>query len=346
MPSARMVTLVISAYNEEAAIERKIRNSLELTYPKDSLEIVVVSDGSTDKTSEIVSRYAADGVKFLEYGGRIGKTSCLNRAVPLAEGDLIVFSDANAQYHPNTIQEFVRHFDDPKVGFVTGYTKYVTSLGNTGESVADSMSLYGKIQHLTKDLESRVGSCMGADGAIFAIRKSYYEELEQDDINDLVLPLKILRRGGVGQLVSSAVCTEEAFGSPEAQFRRQVRISNRTIRALMKNIDLLNPVKYGVIAFQLLSGKVLKLLCPVYLVVLFGANLWLVNRHWFYTLAFLGQLAIYSMVWAASKGMRLPGLSRIVSIAQTFVVVNAAIGLGWLQYLKGETYTTWSPVRR
>lgn len=340
------VTLLISAYNEEAAIERKIQNALELNYPKDGLEVVVVSDGSTDSTCKIVSQYAAVGVKLRQYEGRLGKTACLNLAVPLAEGEIVVFSDANALYQPDTIKEFVRHFGDPKVGFVTGSTRYVASHAKGFESVADAMSLYARIGYVTKDLESRVGSCIGADGAIFAIRKNYYEALCQDDINDLVLPLRIMKLGGVGRLALGAVCTEEAFGSPEAQFSRQVRIANRTIRALMNNSDLLNPFKYSVIAFQLISGKVLKMLCPLWMVALLVANLELVSRHWFYTLALAGQVMFYSMVWGASKGVTLLGLSRVVSIAHTFVVVNAAIGLGWLQYLKGETYTTWVPVRK
>ena len=340
------VTLLISAYNEEATIERKIRNSLALDYPKDCLEIVVVSDGSTDKTCEVVSKYASRGITIRNYEGRIGKTACLNRAVLLAEGEIIVFSDANALYPPNTVHELIRHFDDPKVGFVTGSTRYVTSIENDRESVAESMSLYAKVQHLIKDLESSVGSCIGADGAIFAIRKKYYEELDHVDINDLVLPLKILKRGAVGKLASGAVCIEEAFGSPQAQFRRQVRIANRTIRALMKNIDLVNPVKFGLIAFQLLSGKVLKMLCPIAMAVLLISNLWLLSQHWFYVLTFVGQLTVYSTAWLSNKGIRPWGLSRVLSVAHTFMLVNLAISLGWLQYLKGETYTTWAPVRR
>jgi hypothetical protein len=114
----------------------------------------------------------------------------------------------------------------------------------------------------------------------------------------------------------------------------------------MKNSDLLNPVKYGVIAFQLLSGKVLKMLCPMCMAVLLGANVWLVQEHWLYALALLGQLAIYVMVLGMSNGFKLPGLSRIVSIAHTFVVVNAAIASGWMHFFKGKTYTTWAPVRK
>ena len=342
----RKATLLISAYNEETTIEQKIRNSLALEYPKDLLELVVVSDGSTDKTCEIVSRYAAVGVKLRHYEGRIGKTSCLNRSVPLAEGEIIVFSDANAHYPPNTIEELIRHFDDPKVGFVTGSTRYVTSIENHTEAIAESMSLYARFQHLIKDLESSVGSCIGADGAIFAIRKSYYEELDDVDINDLVLPLKILKRGAVGKLASGALCTEEAVGSPQAQFCRQVRIANRTIRALIKNIDLANPLKFGLISFQLLSGKVLKMLCPIAMAVLLLSNLWLLQQHWFYALTLFGQITIYSMVWLTSQGITLWGLSRVLPVAHIFIVVNLAIGLGWLQYLKGETYATWAPVRR
>lgn len=340
------VTLLISAYNEEAAIEKKLLNSLALQYPQDLLEIVVVSDDSTDKTCDIVSRYAAMGVKLRHYEGRIGKTACLNRAVPLAVGEIIVFSDANANYHPNAIGELVRFFDDSKVGFVTGTTRYVASGGDRTETAADSMSLYSKLQHLIKDLESQVGSCIGADGAIFAIRKAFYEELCQTDINDLVLPLKIIERGAVGRLAPGAFCTESAFGSPEAQFRRQVRIANRTIRALMKNLELANPFKFGLISFELISNKVLRMLCPIAMAALFFSNLVLINQHWFYTLTFLVQTGIYSMIWLMNRGARTWGLSHFFSVAQTFTFVNLAIGLGWIQYLRGEIYSYWSPIRK
>lgn len=340
------VTLLISAYNEGATIEGKIHNSLALTYPKDSLEIVVVSDGSTDNTCEVVSAYDSAGVVLRHYQGRIGKTECLNKAVPVAEGEIIVFSDANTMYAANTIEELVRYFEDSSVGFVTGSTRYVTSIGGEKAAVAESMSLYAKIQYMIKTLESRVGSCIGADGAVFAIRKVHYEKLAREDINDLVLPLKILKRGAVGKLASGVVCTEEAFGTPQGQFSRQVRIANRTIRALINNVDLLNPMKFGVIAFEILSGKILRMLTPIFMAILLVTNLGLLGQHELYVVTCVGQLLTYVMVWVMAKGFKARGVSRIFAIAHTFVMVNAAIAVAWFQYVRGETYTTWAPVRR
>ena len=200
------VSLLISAYNEENVIEDKILNSLSLNYPKDLLEIVVVSDASVDRTDEIVRFYIQKGVLLRSYEGRIGKTACLNKAVPLSKGDIIVFSDANSKYDRDAIKHLVKRFNDPKVGLGTGSTKYNSKNPN---SVSGSVGAYSKIEEITKKLESKIGSCVGADGAIFAIRKQLYQPLKEYDINDFVIPLHIIRQGYRAVLVEHAFCTEE-----------------------------------------------------------------------------------------------------------------------------------------
>ncbi|HKZ46858.1 MAG TPA: glycosyltransferase family 2 protein, partial [Thermodesulfobacteriota bacterium] len=214
-----LATLLISAYNEEAVIEDKILNSLDLNYPKELLEIVVISDGSNDKTNELVIKYADKGVVLRHYEGRIGKTACLNRAVPLAKGEIIVFSDANSRYDREAIRELVRSFADKEVGFATGFTRYTTD-----EGLIDSISLYSRIEKITKKLESKIASCVGADGAIFAIRKPLYKLLNDYDINDLVIPLNVIKQGYRGRFEDRAFCTEKAV-SYRGEFNRQVRIT-------------------------------------------------------------------------------------------------------------------------
>ena len=200
------VTLLISAYNEEGVIKDKIINSLALSYPKDLLEIVVVSDGSEDRTKDIVEQYGDKGVILRHYEGRIGKTACLNKASPLANGDIIVFSDANSHYDKGAVNNLVRNFSDNNIGFVTGTTKYIT---NDNENSVESVGLYTKIEKLTKTLESRISSCVGADGAIFAIRKNLYQPLKDYDINDFVIPLNVVKQGYRGILESNAYCIEK-----------------------------------------------------------------------------------------------------------------------------------------
>src|SRR6266705_1433923 len=230
------VTMIVSAYNEEKVIREKIENAVSLDYPRDLLEIVIVSDGSTDQTGEIFLKFAHQGTVLRHYEGRIGKTACLNRALPLAKGEIIVFSDANSTYEKSALKALVHPFQRSTVGFVTGWTKYGSGEG----PAADSLGLYSRLELITKELESRLGSCIGADGAIFAIRKELYLPLKDYDINDFVIPLSINERAYRGVLQREAICFEKDAGSAKGEFQRQVRITNRTIRAIMNYRQLLN----------------------------------------------------------------------------------------------------------
>lgn len=336
------VTLLISAYNEEKVIEDKIINSLELNYPKELLEIVVVSDGSSDMTNEIAARYADKGVVLRYFEGRIGKTACLNKVVPLAQGEIIVFSDANSRYDKEAIKELIKHFADKKIGFVTGTTKYVS---DEADKALESIGIYTRIEQITKRLESETGSCVGADGAIFAIRKDLYQQLKDIDINDLVIPLNIIKQGYRGILEEKAFCIEKTAKNASGEFYRQVRITNRTIRAIVNNRELLNPFNRGAFSFQLISHKVCKLLVPYFLILLLFTNILLIRGGFLYTAALSGQIVIYLLSWLGYRGYRLNGLSMLINMSHTFINVNYAILLGWIKYIQGEKYTTWGTVR-
>lgn len=335
------VTLLISAYNEQSVIKAKIQNSLALDYPRHLLEIIVISDGSTDGTDDIVADYANHGVQLRRFEGRIGKTACLNNAVPLAKGEVIVFSDANSQYDKDALWRLMRRLVDHRVGFVSGRTTYRASNVNTA-----SISLYSKLEVLTKILESRIGSCIGADGAIFAIRKDLFRPLRSSDINDFVIPLSIIERGFQGKLASDAFCVEAAAGSIKDEFKRQVRITTRTIRAIFSYSNLFNPLKYGLISFELLSHKLFKLLGPLFLLLLFVTSLALTATEPLYSVACTAQVFFYLMAGLYHSHISLPGLSKIMSPAHTFTMVNIAILMGWIQYFRGETYMSWSPSQR
>jgi len=336
------VTLIISAYNEDKVIGEKIRNALSLDYPTERLEIVVVSDGSTDRTCEVVWQLAHQGVVLRHYDGRIGKTACLNHAVPLAAGDIVVFSDANSSYEKRALKELVRPFQRSDVGFVTGWTQYSSS----GEATADSLGLYSRLELATKELESRLGSCIGADGAIFAIRKELYRPLHDYDINDFVIPLSINERGYRGVLQRKAICLEKDAGGIDGEFRRQVRIASRTIRALMNHRRLFNPFKFGLIAFELLSHKMCRFLVPLFMAALFLSNLFLVARAGFFMMMLIAQVSFYVAAGVASLVPKGTLTARMAELARTVVVMNAAMVLAWVKYLQRETYTTWSPTKR
>ncbi len=337
------VSLLISAYNEEKTIEDKILNSLSLNYPKELLEIVVISDGSSDRTDSIVKIYKKQGVFLRSYEGRIGKTACLNKAIPPAKGDIIVFSDANSTYDKDAVKNLVANFADDTIGFATGYTKYFSE---AGDAVSASVGIYSKIEHLTKKAESKLGSCVGADGAIFAVRKQLLKPLNDFDINDFVIPLSIIQQGLKGVFDDDAYCTERTAGDCRGEFRRQIRITSRTLRAIFNNIQLLNPFLYGVFSFELLSHKIFKFLTPFFMASLLISNVAHINGGTAYRVFLSAQAAFFLLAWLGHSGRGPKALSSLSSLCYLFVAINVAIGGGWVKFMRGETYTTWSPVKR
>lgn len=336
------VSLIISAYNEEDVIEEKILNSLSLDYPKELLEIIVVSDGSTDHTNEIAIKYSNEGVILQVYEGRIGKTACLNQAVPKCISDIIIFSDANSMYDESAVKQLVKHFQLPDVALVTGRTKY---LSGSESAVTGSTGFYTKLETVTKRLESELGSCIGADGAIFAIRKEFYKPLSSYDINDLVIPLRILKSGYRAVIEENAFCYEKTAKDTKGEFSRQVRITNRTVRALFNHKQLLNPFKFPVISFEIISHKLLKLLTPFFLIIILISNLLMVTQGIFFAFTLVFQLLFYgtALLNHVSKNN---SPNRLSSVISSFVVVSIAYLMGWIKYFAGETFSTWEPERK
>ncbi len=337
------VTLIISAYNEEKVIGDRITNALKLDYPKQLLQIMVVSDGSSDRTTDIVLDFAEQGIVLQHYEGRIGKTACLNRAVPLATGDIVVFSDANSTYDSNALKALVDPFCDSSVGFVTGWTQY----GHSADKAAtSSLGLYSGLELVTKELESRIGSCVGADGAIFAIRKELYKPLEDFDANDFVIPLTFNKQGYRGVLQKKAFCFEQDAGSAKAEFHRQVRIATMTIRAIVNHNQLLNPIKFGFFSLELFSHKLCRFLVPLCMLTLLISSLFLASSNNFYLAALLGQALFYASSSITAILPRPSRLAQLADAAKIFIVANTAIFLACIKFLQGEKYTTWSPTQR
>jgi cellulose synthase/poly-beta-1,6-N-acetylglucosamine synthase-like glycosyltransferase len=249
------VSMVISAYNEAEVIGAKISNALALDYPAELIEIVVVSDESSDGTDDIVTAFADPRVRLFRQSPRRGKTAGLNAAVPTLSGDIVVFSDANAMYEPEAIRKLVRNFSDPAVGCVTGEARYLQ--GN--RSTADvSERAYWNYEIWIKRLETSVGSMVGGDGAIYAIRRSLWQSLPEDAINDFLNPLQIVAAGWRGVYEPKAICYEETASGIRREWKRRVRIVSRSWRAVFQAPGVLNPFKVGFFAFCLISHKVLR----------------------------------------------------------------------------------------
>ena len=330
------VTVLISAYNEEKVIRDKVKNTLGLDYPPDKLDVLISSDGSSDRTNDIVAGISDARVVLLKHP-RIGKSACLNKSVPVAKGDIVLFTDANAMFPEDLLLRMVRNFNDPDIGLVTGSTLYKT--GADGRASADA---YSKLERWTKYGESRVSSCVGADGAVFAIRKELYRPLKNDDINDFIIPLNIIRLGRRVVTDPGAFCIEDSTKETKNAFRRQVRITTRTLWAIRRNLEFLNPVKYRFFSFFIFSHKLLRFSVPFFFAGAFAVNLFLLTRSFVYTLTMLGFILVFIIGMLNITG-HVRG--KMSSICKYFLITITAQFFGWIRMLVGIKDALWTPQR-
>ena len=329
------VTLVISAYNEEKIIEKKIKNSLELNYPQDKLEIIVVSDESIDNTDGIVKRYSSrfDNVKLVKVEGRSGKNIALNKALPHTSGDIIVFSDANSMYEGEAIKNLVKYFGKKEVGCVIGELKYV----NTDSSnVSQGESLYWKYESFIKRLESRLRLLLVGNGSIFAIRKELCLLLKPDVPNDLQIPLEIGHEGYEVIYEPKAIAIEEAARSSKEEFRRKVRIINRGLIGFLK---LRKKVK-GWRLFGFISHKLLRWLAGIFLILIFLLNIFLVGFS-FYRIIFLLQLLFYGLAGIGAYFQWRRIQCGFLYVPFYFFLVNLTALVALFEFLLGKRYSVW-----
>ena len=334
------VTLVISAFNEESVIGEKLENSLTLDYPADRLEIMVISDASEDATDDVVASYQDRGVVLCRQQPRRGKSAGLTQFVPEARGEIVVFSDANSLYEPDAIRKLVRHFADPRVGFVVGHQRYF----DEDSAACQSESLYWRYETWLKIQESRISSPVCGDGAIFAIRAELFEPLRDDDINDTLIPLRIVARGYRGVFDEEAVCYERTAEDFHGEFRRRARIVNRALGAVLRVPRTLNPFRVGVFAYQLFVHKVLRWFVPFFLLAMLASSAWLAAcGSGTYLLLLVLQLLFYA---TALLGV-VPGIRSLkpVYITSYFCVSNAAAALGVVRLLFAGRVVTWNPER-
>jgi len=336
------VSLLISAHNEAPVIRKKIENSLQLNYPKSLLEIIVISDCSSDATDAIVSEYAGNRLRLIRQNQRLGKSSGLNLAVPQARGEIIVFSDANAMYLSDVVQNFVRHFADAKIGYVVGNARY---LENDCSQSAQSEGLYWRLETWLKAKESAFESVVGGDGAIYGIRRELYAPLLPTDINDFLNPLQIIDRGYRGLFDSSIICYEEAADTFVQEFRRRVRIVSRALTSLWRAPGVLNPFRNPRHWWLLLSHKILRWLAPFFLAGMLIASVAL-SAVPFYRWAAVVQIVFYLIALIGWWTQNLPGTPRLVSLAFYFCVVNLASFIGCIKCFRGDLSATWMPHRR
>lgn len=336
------VTVIITAYNEEKDIRAKLENTLQIDYPKEKLDILVASDGSTDRTDEIVKEFSSKGVKLFRQEGRVGKTTTQNNAVAQATGEIILFSDATTMYQPNVLTEILPGFADESVGCVAGKLIYVDA-GET--SIGKGAKSYWNYETFLKEAESRACSLIGASGCLYAIRRKAYQPMYAEACSDFLIATVMFEQGLRTIYEPNAICIEETNNQSNKEMRMRVRIISQTITDLWRNRNMMNPFRSGFYAIELLSHKFLRYCVPIFLVAIFVSNAVLASYSLIFEIFFILQVSFYVMAFLAWLFERNGVKLGILAIPLYFTLANLASLIGFYKFLTGERYARWEPIR-
>ena len=336
------VSVIITAYNEERDLTAKLENTLALDDPRELLEVIVASDCSTDRTDEITREFAARGVHLCRQSERLGKTAAQNAAVEQARGEIILFSDATSLYEPDVLRALVPNFADSEVGCVAGRLIYVDG---SDSHVGRGARSYWGYETFLKRRESRAGSLIGASGCLYAVRKSAYVPLYHEACSDFIIATKMVEQGLRAVYEPNAVCIEQTNRQNDKELKMRVRIIAQTFTDLWRHRLMLNPFRSGFYGVQLLSHKVMRYLVPFFMMGLFIASAFLASGALSYRIMFAAQLACYAcpaLAWMLDRvGIR----SRLLAFPQYFILANLASLIACYQFLRGERYARWEPIR-
>ena len=342
--SVPMVSICLPVYNEEAAIRTKLDDLVALDYPKDRLQILVVSDASTDGTDTVVSEFADRGVELLRVEARAGKTAAENAAVPHLTGDIIVNTDATIRIPPEALMPLVRALDDPTVGVASGRD---VSVGDESTAANRGESGYVGYEMRVRGLETAAGSIVGASGCYYAIRSDLHAKPIPPQLSrDFASALTAKENGFRSVSVDAAVCFVPRTGSLAVEFRRKVRTMARGLDTLFFKRHLLNPFRHGRFAFMLFSHKLCRWLVPLMLPLSLVGLILLAPRSDL-AVVMLGLVAVGCLLglvaarWPENRDMPKP-----VAAWGYLISSNVAGVLAWLKALRGKKNPIWEPTRR
>jgi cellulose synthase/poly-beta-1,6-N-acetylglucosamine synthase-like glycosyltransferase len=340
------VTVIVAAYNEEAVIADRLENLRSIDYPPDRLSVTVAADGSDDRTAEIARSFGPRGIRVLAGGPRRGKAAAINRAIGDVTTDVVVFSDANNHYEPEALIRLVTPFADPRVGAVTGAKRVKASDSLTGAGEG----LYWRYESLIKIAESRLGSCVGVNGEILAVRAELLDQLPEDIINDdSYIAMRVLKAGSDVVYQPDAVSWEPASETVGDDRLRRERIVAGRIQALARAPQIV-PWRRPVVAWQIVSHKLLRPFIPILAGVALVSTLASLRfaprsrRELLLPVtALLGQLVVYLAAWIGRHSAR-PG--RFAKAAAYMVASNRASFSGAIGYLRGRQDVLWAKTQR
>ncbi len=339
------VSLVVAAYNEEEFIHIKIENTLALDYPKEKLQVIFITDGSSDATPRLIRD---SPFELLHQPERKGKVAAMNRAIGYVKSPIVVFCDANTLLNRECIKELVKHYTDPKVGAVAGEKKVLA--GEDARAAGAGEGIYWKYESFLKKLDSQFYSVVGAAGELFSVRTHLFERAQEDTIiEDFVQSLKVCLKGYVVRYEPAAYAMESGSVSMRDEQKRKVRICAGAFQAMGMLRELFNIFKYPVLSFQFISHRILRwTLCPLCLVILLIANIALVlaGAGWLYAVC-LGLQALFYLLavtgWLyANRNIKL----KLLYIPYYFLFMNLSVFMGFSRFIQKRQTVLWEKAAR
>jgi cellulose synthase/poly-beta-1,6-N-acetylglucosamine synthase-like glycosyltransferase len=326
-PALPVVSLIVAAHDEEAVIERRVANALALDYPRERLELIVASDGSSDRTVELARAAGADLVLDL---GRGGKVTAQNAAAAQARGELLAFTDANAFWAPDALRQLVAPFADPKVGYACGQVRFSAQGGSSEEGA------YWRYEMAVRELESGLGGVTAGNGAIYAVRRDAYIVYDASRSHDLSFPFELTKRGWRAEYAPKALAEERMVPTIEGEFARKRRMMSGLWGIVFRD-GLLSPRGYGPLyAFEIYSHRGLRYASPLLHLVALVTNVALLGAGAVYALTMAAQLAFLA---AAALGPVVP--FRPFRLAYYYVSVTASIAVGFWDRVRGRVPRAW-----
>lgn len=335
------VTVIIAAYNEDSCIKARIDNLLSLDYPQSKLTIRIGSDGSSDETAQILKSVKAENFYAHIFEKNRGKMSVLNDLVENTTDEIIVMSDANTHFKPDAINVLVKHFTNESIGVVCGELNLVDT-----ESGINKDSIYWRYEQVLKFHEAKLGALLGANGAIYAIRKSLFIPLPANTIvDDFQVVMNVSKQGFDTVYEPSAVAIEEVAPNLTEEEGRRIRIGLGNYQAFFKMKWALNPLLgWRFIAY--LSHKVLRWFVPHFMIIALVCNITLLELA-LYQLTMIGQIGFYGLAfWGIKKQRQEIEVNSLVSLISFFVSMNLALMRGFLRYFNSNVQGSWQRTSR
>jgi biofilm PGA synthesis N-glycosyltransferase PgaC len=339
------LTLIIAAYNEESIIEEKISNTLGLSYPKEKLKLIFVTDGSTDRTPDLISTYGE--IKLMHKPERSGKILAMHRAMHEVDSDVVVYTDANTFLNKDALLLIARHYADPTVGAVSGEKRVMQ------DAVSDATAgegFYWKYESALKKWDSELYSVVGAAGELFSVRHAVYTSVEPDTIlDDFMISMRIAQQGYRIIYEPEAYASELSSENIQEELKRKVRIAAGGIQSILRLKKLLNPLHYPMLSFQYISHRVLRwTVTPFLMILALILNFVIVVQggNWLYQLILFAQVFFYSLALAGWVLERRKIKVKALFVPYYFCMMNYAVLAGIRRYYKGTQSAAWDKAKR